>query len=40
MLKLKDDRMFKTHLRVNDREAAVGAIVGFIIMMVLDIVFG
>ena len=40
LLKLKNDRMFKTHLRVNNREATVGIIVGFIIMMVLDNMFG
>ncbi|MBN1522416.1 MAG: zinc transporter [Candidatus Aureabacteria bacterium] len=30
----------ETHSRGNDREATVGVIVGFIIMMVLDNVFG
>ena len=30
----------ETHTRGNDREATVGVIVGFILMMVLDNIFG
>ena len=30
----------ETHSRGNDREATIGVIIGFIIMMVLDNMFG